>query len=361
MNASSLIRILFLLSASVSHGQYFSVKEFRVEDPYEGESVFPEILAPISKSAWPEMAAERINYYLKYDVLSKVHGNEGENIFSEVFPPQGEFAGEGEYNYLFYSNNNKFVSISIDNSFTGAYTEYQDRSYSFNSRNGEHLTHHDFFEGNNYDKVMQKASKACAEIIQNYLETLDVEDEFFEDKREMYEGCLHHFESEGTSYFNFYLTDSTFVFTRYRCSNHMMAALDDLWDFQVAFTFDELKPYLSDEGLSILINQAREMSPDTHVPEQKVMNGSLDGKYPIHAIFRSLSGDYLNGVYWYDKYMKPISIYGNRMDDGTFVFWEEVKGKKFARIELIYQNGQIMGVWERVDGSNSLPIDLRID
>lgn len=361
MKISLIIGILILLGATMSYGQYFSVKEYRAEDPYDGESVFPELIAPISKNAWPEISAERINYYLKYDVLSKVHGNEGENIFSEVFPPEGEFGGEGEYNYLFYSNNNTFVSLSIDNSFTGAYTEYHDRSYSFNSRNGEHLTLYDFFKGSNYDEVMQKASDACAGIIQNHLETLDEEDEFLEDKRELYKDCLHYFAGEGTSYFNFYLTDSTFVLTHYRCSNHMMAALDDLWDFQVPFTFEELKPYLSDEGLSILFNEARETSPDAHVPEQKVMSGSLDGKYPIHAIFRRLSGDYLNGVYWYDKYMKPISIYGNRMDDGTFEFWEEVKGNKIARIELVYQNGQIMGVWERVDGSNSLPMVLRID
>lgn len=51
---------------------------------------------------------------------------------------------------------------------------------------------------------------------------------------------------------------------------------------------------------------------------------------------------------------------GSLLENGTFEFWEELNGEKTARIELMYQNGQIMGVWEKVDGSNSFPIDWRI-
>lgn len=353
--------ILLSLITPDLQAQYFTVKEFSMADPVDGTSVFPEMIAPDSKSALPELAAERINYFLKYDVLMKVHGNEGENIFSEVFPPEDEIGGEAEFSYDFYCNNARFLSLWINNSFTGAYTEYMDRNYVFNAYTGEHLTLADFFDLEQYQSLTQKTAKACASIIYDYLNTIDPEDEYGEDKRMMYEDCLSNFEGDGQPFFGFYLTDTTMVLTYGRCSNHMMAALDDLWDFQVPYTFEELKPYLSDEGRSVLFNEGRQSSTDLHLPDRKVLSGTLDGKYPVHAIFSGLAGQYLNGVYWYDNYKKPISIYGTRLEDGTMELWEEVKGEKYARIELIYQNGQLMGVWERVDGSSSFPIDLRID
>lgn len=360
MKKIAFIVILFLMNLNLAQAQYFSVKEWKADDPYEGESVFPEFIAPESKSAWPEMAAERINTYLKYDVLMKVHGDEGDNLFSEVFPDEGEFGGEGEYSYSVISNNARFVSIGINNSFTGAYTEYQDRNYVFSSTNGEHLTLHDFFSAETYYTVQSMAADQCAQIIKDYLQSMDPEDEFAEDKRWMYEECLGEFENERVPYFNFYLTDSSFVFTRYRCSNHMMAALDDLWTFNISYTFDELERFLSEKGHAILFKEHPANSD--FAPEAKVLSGTLDGKYPIHAIFHTLSSEYgLQGVYWYDKYKKPIQIYGSVIGENKYEFWEEVKGEKFARIELMYQNGQIMGVWERVDGSNSLPVSLRLD
>jgi hypothetical protein len=351
------IGLLVCLHLSVAHGQYFSIQERRADDPYEGESIFPEIVAPDSKSAFPELAAERINTYLKYDVLMKVHGNEGDSLFSEVFPKENDIGGQGEFSYRVVCNNPRIFTMEISNSFTGAYTEYMDRYYSFDAHTGEHLILHDFFEGAQFGSIITMAAKECASMIRNYLATMDREEEYAQDKTDMYYDCLTNFEGDGVPYFGFYLTDTNMVLTYGRCSNHMMAALDDLWEFNIPFSFETLKPYLSPKGRSLIFNEAGAES--TFPPEQKVLTGTLDGKYPIHAIFNSLSSYYgLSGVYWYDKYQKPIPIYGSITGENTYEFWEEEESVRVARLELVFQNGQLMGVWERVDGSSSFPVDL---
>jgi len=354
--ACCMFALPYVLSA-----QYFSVDTIKALDIYEQASSFPEIIPPESKSAWPEDAAQTINTYLKYKLLSQVQGKGAANIFEVVFPNDENFGGQSEFDFSVLANNSNYLSLRISYSFTGAYTEYTDEYFSFSSQNGEHLTLHDLFEGNNYQTVGKMVSTECVMTIHEYLAELDMEEEDAEDKKMMYQECLESFSEGGFPSYTFYLTDSTIVFTRYRCSNHMMAALDDLWEFNVPMSFEEVRPYLSDKGKKLLFREALDLKAGVHVPESKILRGTLDGKYPIVALFSSLDGTYLSGVYWYDKYRTPIDLYSGSVNEGVYEFWEMKDDQRTARIEFMYQNGQIIGVWEKADGSNSLPLVLRVD
>ena len=345
----------------VLSAQYFTVDTIKAVDIYDQASRFPEVIPPNSKSAWPEDAANTINTYLKYKLLTQVQGKEAENIFGVVFPNEENFGGQSEFDFSVLANNRQFISLLISYSFTGAYTEYSDEYFSFSSHNGEHLRLYDFFEGDNYTVVGDLVSKECVNTINAFLADLDAEDEYSQDQRGMYKECLESFADGGFPSNTFYLTDSTMVFTRYRCSNHMMAALDDLWKFHVPMSFEQLRPYLSDKGRRLLLHETLDIPANVHLPEDKILRGTLDGKYPITALFSGLTGNYLTGVYWYDNYKIPIELYGSRLTEGVYEFWEMKDDKRIARFEFMYQNGQIVGVWEKADGSASLPLVLRVD
>ncbi len=358
----SWIVIGFLLPLSLS-AQYFSIREVHGVDSWDQESVFPEVIPPEHKSASPEWAATKINTVLQYRMLSTVYdpGNEDKNIFSEVFPPEGEIGGQSEFSYDVNVNNGKLFSITISYAGTGAYTEYYSSDFNFLTETGEYIQLSDLFTPESADQLGEIVSDIFASEIRYYLDTLTDADEFANEKREMYEDCLNWFNGSGFPSSTFYLKDSSIVFTAERCSNHMMAALDDLWEFSTEMRFSDIEPYLSEKGAKILHGKYLSFSGDQLLPENKVLSGYLDGKYPITAIFSSLSGSYLNGVYWYNKYKKPIALYGEVMDNGKMKFHEEVNGKKIAVIECEWQNNQLMGVWEKADGSVSYPLVLRVE
>lgn len=361
MNRHFVVACCMLVLPQLLRAQYFAVDTIKAVDIYDQVSRFPKVIPPESKSAWPEDAANTINTYLKYKLLTQVHGKEVENIFEVVFPTEENFGGQSEYDFDVLANNLNFISLLVSYSFTGAYTEYADEYFSFSSKHGEHLTLQDLFEGNNYQTVGKMVSTECVMSIHEYLAELDMEEEFAEDKKEMYEECLMSFPEEGFPSSTFYLTDSTIVFTEHRCSNHMMAALDDLWDFHVSMSFESLRPYLTDKGRALLLNEVIDLKADARPPEDKILHGTLDGKYPIVALFSSLEGPYLSGVYWYDKYKTPIDLYSGTLNEGVYEFWEVKDDKRTSRLEFMYQNGQIMGMWEKADGTDSLPLVLSVD
>lgn len=360
MNQRIIVACCTLVLPFLVSAQYFIVDTIRGLDIYDQVSLFPDVIPPVSKSAWPEDASTAINTYLKFKMLSQVQGNESENVFETVFPNEEHFGGQSEFDFDVSANNREFISLLVSYSFTGAYTEYANEYFSFSSKHGEHLTLQDFFEGENYDAVGKMVSTECAMYIHEYLAELDMNEEYAEGKKEMYEECLLSFPEVGFPSTHFYLTDSTIVFTRYRCSNHMMAALDDLWEFHVPKSFEELRPYLSEKGRSLLLKEVVSQRRDALPPEDKILRGTLDGKYPIIALFSSLEGPYLSGVYWYEKYKTPIDLYSGSKKDGVYEFWEKKGDQKIARLEFVYDNGQIIGTWEKADGTGSLPLVLSV-
>jgi hypothetical protein len=159
----------------------------------------------------------------------------------------------------------------------------------------------------------------------------------------------------------FWLEDSLIVFTAERCSNHAMAALDDIWSFSVPMYFPSLEMYANDNAKNLFFEtEGAWSSSEIGLPDEKVLHGFLDGKYAITAILTGLRSGYIYGSYWYDKYQRPIELHGN-VGEYVVTLFEEHKGETTATLELMWQHNELMGVWEDSDGNRSFPIVFRVN
>lgn len=357
-----IVALFFVSISQFGMSQYFQINEIKAIDGNEQESVFPEVQAKSGQDSFSKIAAHRINTYLQYHLLSHVYGKESDNIFEEVFPPEGEYYGQSEFSYAINVNNERIFSVTIEYAMTGAYMEYVNESFNFSAETGEHLTLDDLFDKEQRTKIGTDVARSCAGQIKEFMANIDETDAYAEDYHTLYDDCYAYFQEmkDFPSHY-FYMTDDLIAFKAFRCSNHMMAALDELWEFEIPYNIKELSSSLRPELVKMLTGKGNWNSIHELAPSYKVLTGTVDGKYPITAVFSNLNSEYLYGAYWYDKYKKPITLSGKRSDDGRFLFVEEINGKAIANIEFILQKDQFIGVWEKVDHSSSLPIVLRID
>lgn len=356
------LAFIVVFTSHVGLSQYFQIVEIKAVDGNEFESIFPEVQARSGQDDFAKTAANRINTYLQYHLLSHVYGKESDNIFENVFPPEGEFYGQSEFSYRINVNNEKIFSVTIDYATTGAYIEYVNESFNFSAETGEHITLDDLFNDEQRRKIGTEVANSCASQISHFLKNIDESDAYAEDYHVLYDECLEYFQemNDFPSHY-FYMTEDGIVFKAYRCSNHMMAALDELWEFEIPYSIEALSSNLRPQLVKTLMSNGNWVSVDNQIPSYKVLTGTVDDKYPITAVFSNLNSDFLHGAYWYDKYKKPITLSGKRTDDGRYLFEEETNGKVTANIEFILQNDQFKGVWEKTDQSSSLPIVLRIE
>lgn len=358
----SLLTLFLAFISNIVISQYFQIDEVKEIDGNGFESVFPIVQSKLEQDSYSKIAAHRINTYLQYKLLGNVYEKDLSNIFKDVFPPEGEFHGQSEFSYVIHENNETIFSLTINYAATGAYMEYVNECFNFSSETGEHLTLDDLFNYDHRTRIGGEMARTCASQIEEFLEGVDESDSYAEDYHSLYDGCLEYFKELRDFPSNqFYFQQEEIVFKAYRCSNHMMAALDELWEFEIPFRLEDLKTSFRPEFVRVLFEKGNWVSIDDQAPSHKVLTGTVDGKYPITAVFSNLSGDYLYGVYWYDKYKKPIMLSGKKAEDGRYVFVEEINGKKIANVTFILKKDQFIGSWEKIDGSSSLPIVLRID
>ena len=346
----------------MSSAQYLYVEDHTEADFYENVSTFPIVKAFENKMNYGVFAAERINTYLQHELLEKIFRAEGDTaLFSEVFPTEEFFGGQSEFAYEINAIKNKLFTITIEYTGTGAYSEYYSPTYNFIAETGEHLTLDDLFDSNEKIKLGSIVRRECAETIEQFLASQDTTLEFWMEQREMYEECLPYFSDEypGFPSNDFMLTDSTIVFYAERCSNHMMAALDDLWSFEVVMVLNDLRPYLNKTAEDFLLNGTKWVHPERRNYSQKVLEGSIGEKYQITAILtidKATSGVY--GTYWYTKYKKPITVRGSILDSGEYELFEELGGKEIARMVLHEEKGKLIGNWFKTGSTSSLNIVL---
>lgn len=356
------LTFLCVLVSSVSSAQYLYVEDYTRQDAYNNPSTFPIVKARENKQNYGTFAAERINTYLQYNLLEKIFRREGDTaLFSEVFPTEEFFGGQSEFAYEINANTDKLFTITIEYTGTGAYSEYYSSTYNFTAETGEHLTLDDLFESGEKLELGTEVRNHCAETIRQFLATQDTTLEYWMEQREMYEDCLPYFSDEypGFPSNQFMLTDSTIVFFAERCSNHMMAALDDLWSFEVIMNLDDLRPYLNKTAENFLFNGGKWVHPEKRNYSNKVLEGSIGGKYPITAIINldQVSSE-IYGTYWYTKYKKPITVHGSILDTGDYELFEELEGKETARMVLHEENGKLSGNWYKTGSTRGLSIIL---
>ncbi len=349
------LTVLFLLIAFCGVAQ-FKVETFTQLDAFDMESNFPIVVS--SKNP---KAAEKINVAMHHFSLEKIFMEEDEERFSAVFPPEDEIWGASEFDYEVLANNENYFSIGITCAYTGAYSEYYTRNYTFNAITGQQVMISDLFSEETLAVLSNKVNSRIEKEINDFIAAADSEDEYQRDQIQMYLECLEWISDEIYPASSYYLTDSSLVVVRNRCSSHMMAALDDLWDFYAEYSFEELNELFNYNAKALMTGKPMDYS-DSGVPVGKVLQGELGGKYPITMIISNPYEDHYAGVYWYDKIKKQIELDGELNDQiATLVLKESVEEKETGTFELmIISDGTLEGNWIDAKGETSFGIALKL-
>lgn len=348
----------FAINCFAVFSGYFKVSDIVQMDMYETESIFPVLHSELNPKA-----AEKINTYLHYAELTKVFGKEDENIFSNVFPTEEGFWGQTGFSYTVYRNDDLYFSIGISYDNTGAYTEYYTDYFTFVSKTGEHITLKDLFAETPLETIGEIINGRCADKISNFIKTIDPNQEDASDQIEMYQECLNNRAEDSYIYpGNFRMEKDGIVFIIERCSNHMMAALDELWVFEEEMSYDILTDFFSQNPLDAYLDGNWPKNAAVTLND-KILNGSINKSYPITARLQSdVSQGEVGGVYWYDKNKLEIYLSGIIREDGTYEITEyneaeEITGFFYGKVE----NGVFLGNWENKDHSKSMPFILTVD
>lgn len=89
--------------------------------------------------------------------------------------------------------------------------------------------------------------------------------------------------------------------------------------------------------------------------------GTVNGVLPIHATIIQVE-DRINGSYYYEKYKKTLRLEGMIEEDQTNRIKEfDDTGKQTGLFVLrIGPQGLLQGTWSRPDGSNAMPVKLKL-
>lgn len=344
---------LLTVLLSFSGSAQFTIEGFWAPGEY-ADNRFPVIIAPDRDDV-----ADRINTVLHLTMLEKLYDPMDENRFSEVAPKEGEISGATEFEYEVIANNENYLCLSISCMYTGAYSEYFTRHFVFDAHSGQQIVLPDLFSETALSDLSDWVNESIVGQIDEFLAGVDTLEEYGYEQYIMYTDCKDWMDGQlyGTS---FYMTDSTIVFMKSRCSSHMMAALDDLWDFEEVYALEELESLMNDNGLALLAGEPMNFGGDG-LATDKILEGTIGGKYPVMAILRHSYDNHYNGIYWYKKVKKQIDITGSMDEMATLHLTEEVNDKTTGQMDLmVMTDGSLDGTWTDAKGEKELTMQLKI-
>ena len=212
-----------------------------------------------------QAVADTINASLLFNVLNIERDSVRKSIFENVWENEDFYVPELTYtDYEVNYNHGNILSLSIETEGCAAYCEGYTRHFNYDIRSGELIALDSIFIPAGMELIsltiaewQRKEITAQIQLLAKK-KTANKEDE--QDKRDaidMYNQCLEAHEQEyiGAEMIDFYhdfiITPDTITIFRYRCSPHVMMALDDLGEFEYKLDMNEYRKYLSPYGLSL--------------------------------------------------------------------------------------------------------------
>ncbi|MDX2359433.1 MAG: hypothetical protein QNK23_01410 [Crocinitomicaceae bacterium] len=243
------ITCLFLVISTLLNAQLFTVDSYKDSDPFGYDCVFPVV-----SSTSHDAAADKINTYIQIRSLAIDYNKGDDSLFRNVFPPEGEIWGNTEYNFQVNHNTDKFFSVTITYSGTGAYSEYYSTTYNFVASTGEFIVLNDLFSRTALSDLGFIVNERRYSEIMDFMEDIDVTGEDLSEQYEMYNECKDQFfKNNWLPITMFTIMDDGIRFERERCSNHAMMALDDLGRFSQELSFKDLEMFMN-ENFSALMS-----------------------------------------------------------------------------------------------------------
>ncbi len=258
--------------------------------------------------------------------------------------------------YAIERNDDRVLTISIDGEYCSAYCEQSTEYLSFDARTGERLTLANLFAPNAVATLgkriaasrLARIDRQIAQLKSGKINGRPPED--VETAVDMYDRCRQSHgapDADSSSYLAYdglNIGAHTLTFVHDRCSPHVIRALDDIGEFMTVFAFNELKPYLSDYGKTLLLLPDSTSGPVG--PFSKILHGHIGGRLAITMNLELGGSDFVTGTYFYDKYRIPIRVNGQR--HGATLALTEIESDDTPRptMKLGIDGSKLKGTWK---------------
>lgn len=199
----------------------------------------------------PRNVQTKINTFLQRTELELVFGEEDSSIFERIWPREDFFSGIAALDFEVKENSARILSIQIDREGCGAYCESYSTYYNFDASTGEQIQLSNIFSEAGLAKLSEEIVAEQKSMIAELIATAD-ESESPEAVREMFQACLEFITSAHACDRGFLLRDGNLYFYGSRCSSHALLGLDELGEFEIVKSLDEVKEYLSEYGRKLL-------------------------------------------------------------------------------------------------------------
>lgn len=310
--------------------------------------------------------AARINSLLfieTFEVPAPVHSSYGLREVSEDI-----WLRQPEIDFQVQRNDGRIFSVMLLAEGCGAYCESYTTPYAFDAASGRHLGLEDLFTPAGRAALGKQFKATNLAAIQTEIRHLQDEETSARRRKQppsedraaalkMYAECAQFRQSPdyGTAQGKLQIQTQALVFSMERCSNHALRALDDLGDFSLRFSPNQLKPWLSAYGRYLLLGDTPGAAAPT-APWGQVLRGKISANMPVTFYFGALNPDgSLSGSYFYDRYRKPIAFSG-RFEAGTLTLTEaDSKETPPPRLVLTPHGEGLRGRWE---GATTLAVVL---
>lgn len=330
----------------------------------EGQ-VFPLISFPNNK-----IVEEKINIFLQVSELEFVPKSSSDPFLLARTATNSYTNYVSFYEWKKLDTPKNILSLYMNGEATGAYPEMFDMWSNFDLRTGNYIHLEDLFTEEGTKFVLQYANSSIEKEIIDFIAELkktDISDsdtkEMVEEQLMIYEDCLESIKSQNLQWFEYFFEKDSLILNRGRCSNHAMRALDDLWDYQISISYDQLKPQLTDFGKSLIFDNPKNIRSNN--PSNRLYKGKIDGKYPVHFLINDIHEDEsLSAIYWYDKQKKIIHLGGEFVHQHFSLVEDDYHDENLrkwiprALIEADLKGSKIIGTWQDYKTKKFLKLEL---
>lgn len=259
-------------------------------------------------------------------------------------------------------NDERILAFSVGAEGCGAYCENYTTSFNFDANTGRRVIAEDVFTPAGAAKLLKqldarRLASIKVEIVKIRKEAKSEkskaqskgDQQSYSDKIEMYERCVATIsDPEMAKYWSLRVDKmkigkDAITFVRGRCSNHASRALDDIGEMENAIPIKELAPYLSAYGNALLLGGGNVLTGGG--PFNQVLVGKV-GQSPITIWLGARnSDDSVSGVYYYDKYRTPISLFGKLSGSVLTLTESDSKDKVLPVIRVTISGDSLKGNW----------------
>lgn len=351
---------LFVIIRFISYGQYFKI------DLYEETHSSGEVYTfPILKLASNPSIARKINEQLQKAELSAVIDPVKKGAFKEIWPHGANgIGGTSEYSFVVIDNNARFITISFSGQGCGAYCEGFTTRYNFNSKTGADIRAPDLFTVSGKSFVGQFITSTRNKLITDIIKELKTrqksgsaeEKQYAADAIEMYTTCRRSEDiAAALEYESLQLDEQKIFFYSDRCSNHALAALDEIGEFVYELPISDFTLCLSRSGHQLLDTKLYEIATGRY------LKGTINNSIKISVLLKLPEEGEIEGLYFYNRIAGIIHMNGNKKGSTISLTERDANGNATGQFDLTLTGNLLTGKWTHPTSGKMLPVKLAVN